>query len=61
MDILRADPDIENVKDLIAGHEYTDIYVCYASDELVKNLKSQWDEEHLKKMDSSGTYTMFKI
>ena len=27
MDILRADPGIENVKDLIEGHEYTNIYM----------------------------------
>lgn len=61
MDILRADPAIEHVKDLIKDHQYTAIYICYASDELVKNLKSQWGEEHVKKVDSPGSYPIWKI
>lgn len=61
MDILRADPDIENVKDMIKGHEYTDIYICYASDELVNNLKTQLGEEHIKKMNSPENYPMWQI
>jgi uncharacterized membrane protein len=61
MDILRADPDIENVKDLIKGHEYTDIYICYASDELVDNLKIQLGEENIKKIDLPGNFPVWRI
>lgn len=61
MDILRADPHIKNVKDLISDHRYTDIYTYYASDELVNNLKTQLGVEHFIRMDSPGAFPIWQI
>ncbi len=48
IDILRASPDINNVKEKIPENEYSEIYVVHASKELIQNLQAQFGE----KMDS---------
>ncbi len=48
IDILYASPDIKDVKAVLGGKEYSEIYVVHASNELVQNLKLQFGE----KMDS---------
>jgi hypothetical protein len=60
IDILRASPDIYNVEKMTNHKDYSDIYVFHASDELIRNLKSQFGE----KMDSlnvEGTSSIWKI
>ncbi len=60
IDILRASTDIENVEELIGDKDYSEIYVIYASAELVENLKGQFTE----KMDSlviDGISPLWKI
>ncbi|MBN2261186.1 MAG: glycosyltransferase family 39 protein [Clostridiales bacterium] len=60
IDILRASPDIENVEELIEDKDYSDLYVMYASAELMENLKGQFKE----KMDSlviDGMPSLWKI
>ena len=44
VDILRASPDVQKIKQLIEKKGYSDIYVVQASDVLVKNLKVQFGE-----------------
>src|SRR4030042_5315445 len=58
--VLYASPDIENVEVMLTNKDYSDIYVIHASNELVKNLKSQFGE----RMDSlaiEGTSPMLQI
>jgi hypothetical protein len=60
IDILRASPDIDNVDKMISHKDYSDIYVFHSSDELIRNLKSQFGE----KMDSlrvEGISSIWKI
>jgi hypothetical protein len=60
IDILRASPDIDNVEKMISHKDYSDIYVFHSSDELIRNLKSQFGE----KMDSlrvEGISSIWKI
>lgn len=44
IDILHASSGIKNVEGMLAHKSYSEVYVTHASDELVKNLKSQFGE-----------------
>ncbi len=61
LDVLRATPDISNIKEMIPNSRYSEVYVYYASRELVDTLKMQLGEDHLIRMESPGAGTMWKI
>mgnify|MGYP001767154785 CR=1 FL=1 len=44
IDVLRVSPDVQAIENLIPENIYSDIYVIYASDELLENLKNQFGE-----------------
>ncbi len=44
IDVLRVSPDIQGIETMIPKNIYTDIFVIYASDELLENLKNQFGE-----------------
>jgi hypothetical protein len=44
IDVLRVSPDIQEIETMIPDNIYTDIFVIYASDELLENLKNQFGE-----------------
>ena len=58
--ILRASPDIENASEIIANKSYSDIYVTYASNELVDNIKSQFGER-MSSLTVDGITPMWQI
>jgi len=60
IDILRASPGIENVENRMNYKEYSDIYVFYASDELIGNLKSQFGSK-MEKLNVEGISSIWKI
>ena len=60
IDILRASPDIDSVENLIDQKNYSDIYVFHASDELIGNLKSQF-EQKMDSLNIEGTSSIWKI
>jgi uncharacterized membrane protein len=60
IDILRAAPGIDSVENRIDLKEYSDVYVIYASDELIGNLKSQFDGK-MEKLNVEGISSMWKI
>ncbi|KPK92996.1 hypothetical protein AMJ80_06235 [bacterium SM23_31] len=60
IDILLASTDIDSVKKRMENKEYSDIYVFYASDELIGNLKSQFDSK-MEKLNVEGISSMWKI
>jgi len=60
IDILRASPGIDDVAGVIGHKDYTDIYVIYASDELIENLRSQFDGQ-MQKLDLKGISSIWKI
>jgi hypothetical protein len=61
LDVLRATPDISNIEELISDSRYSDIYIYYASEELVDSLKMQLGKDHLRTIESPGSCTMWKI
>lgn len=60
IDVLHASPDIKNVNAMLSGVDYSDIYVTYASSELVNNLKSQFGER-MDSVDIEGISPMWLI
>lgn len=44
VDVLRVSPDIQNVDALIPAKRYSDIFVIYASDQLLDNLQNQFGD-----------------
>jgi len=60
IDILRASSDIQNVKDMLTHKIYTDIYVVYASNELIQNLKSQFGER-MESLEIEGISPIWQI
>ena len=44
IDVLRASPDVKQLDSIIRQNHYSDIYVIYASDLLLKNLEEQFGE-----------------
>jgi uncharacterized membrane protein len=60
IDILRTSPGIENVENRMDHKEYSDIYVVYASDELIGNLKSQFGSK-IEKLDVEGISSIWKL
>jgi len=60
IDILRASPGIDGVENRINHKEYSDIYVLYASDELIENLKSQFDGK-MEKLNVEGISSIWKM
>ena len=60
IDILRASPGIDAIENRIGHKEYSDIYVLYASDELIEKLKSQF-AGNMEKLDVKGISSIWKI
>jgi uncharacterized membrane protein len=60
VDILRASPDIKDVKEKLYGKNYSDIYVFHASNKLVENLKSQFGEK-MDSLEVEGISPMWQI
>jgi hypothetical protein len=60
IDVLRASPGIDNVENRITHREYSDIYVLYASDGLIGNLRSQFGGR-MEKLDVKGISPIWKI
>jgi len=60
IDVLKAPPGIENVESRIDDEAYSDIYVFYASDELIGNLKSQFGSK-MEKLNLEGISSIWKI
>jgi hypothetical protein len=60
IDVLHASYDIENLEEMIAGKDYSEIYVTHASDELVENLKSQFGER-MDSLEIEGIDPMWQI
>jgi uncharacterized membrane protein len=60
IDILRASPGIDNVETRINHREYSDIYVLYASDELIGNLRAQFGSR-VEKLNVKGISPMWRI
>jgi len=58
--ILRASPNIENVEKILTGSEYSEIYIVHASDELIKNLKSQFGTR-MDSLDIEGINSLWQI
>ena len=44
VDILRTTPDNPDITEMINKNGYSDIYVIYASEELLNNLKAQFGD-----------------
>jgi hypothetical protein len=42
IDVLRVSPDVQEIETMIPDNIYTDIFVIYASDKLLENLKKQF-------------------
>jgi uncharacterized membrane protein len=60
IDILRASPGIDGVESRINHKGYSDIYVIYASDELVGNLKSQFGGA-MERLNLKGISSIWRI
>ncbi len=60
IDIFRASAGIDSVENRINHKKYSDIYVLYASNELIKNLESQFDGK-MEKLNIEGISSMWKI
>ena len=60
IDIMQVYPDITNVKEKIPENYYSDIYLVYASKELVLNLKSQFGEQ-MDSLEIEGISPMWQI
>ncbi|MBN1415744.1 MAG: glycosyltransferase family 39 protein [Bacteroidales bacterium] len=60
VDILRADPDIENMEEKLSHKDYAEIYVIHASEKLVENLKSQFGEK-MEALKVEGISPMWQI
>ena len=55
VDILRTTPDNPDITEMINKNGYSDIYVIYASEELLNNLKAQFGDQ-LAQIDKQETY-----
>lgn len=60
IDFLLATPDIENIKDMLVGKEYSDIYLTYASEDLVENFKINFGEQ-LDSLEIEGILPTWQI
>jgi uncharacterized membrane protein len=60
IDVLRASPGIDSVENRIPHREYSDIYVLYASDGLIGNLRSQFGSR-MERLNVKGISPMWKI
>ena len=60
IDFLRTSSGIESLETMINGAEYSDIFVIYASDELIGNLKSRFGYR-MEKLDIEGISSIWRI
>ena len=60
IEVLYATPDIENLEEMLSNEKYSDIYVVYASNKLVENLKSQFGER-MDSLEIGGISPMWQI
>ncbi len=44
VDVLRVTPDVQQIDSIIPANHYSDIYVIYASSQLLENLRNQFGE-----------------
>ena len=60
MDVLIVNPDVKNIEEIIGNRDYSDIYVLHTSDELIRNLKSEFGER-MDSLEIEGIRPMWKI
>jgi hypothetical protein len=48
IDILYAHENIENVSEMISGNEYSNVYILMISDDLKKNLETQFENKMIE-------------
>jgi len=61
VDILRSTPENPDIKEMINENIYSDVFVIYASEQLLNNLKAQFGDR-LIQIDEPGSYSpVFKI
>lgn len=58
VDVLRTTPDNPDIKEQVGENDYSDIYVIYASEELLKNLEAQFGEQ-ITQIDDPELYNPF--
>jgi hypothetical protein len=58
VDVFRTSPDNIKISNEINKHSYADIYVYYASEQLIENLKLQYGE-NLIQVDDPELYNKF--
>ena len=56
VDILRTTPDNPDIKELINDNSYSDVYVIYASKQLLKNLGAQFGDQ-VTQIDGPKSYS----
>ena len=57
---LHVSTHIGNIEEMLIYEKYSDIYIVYASNELVKNLKSQFGER-TDSLEIEGISPMWQI
>ena len=60
IDIMQVYSDVTNIKEKIPENYYSEIYIVYAPDELVQNLKTQFGEQ-IDSLEIEGISPMWKI
>lgn len=60
IDILRASRSIDGVENSIRYKRYSDVFVLYATDELIGNLRSQFDSR-LERLLNDGASSVWRI
>lgn len=60
IDVLRLTADKQKIADIISPQTYSDIFVMYASDELLANLKNQFGDS-LQKVERNQGPPLWKI
>ena len=61
VDILRTTPDNPDIKEMISENSYSDVFVIYASEQLLKNLRAQFGDR-LTQIDDPEFYNpVYKI
>jgi hypothetical protein len=60
IDIIGTSPDIDNLDEMIGGKNYSDIFVSYASESLINNLKTQYGDK-MEALTTEGTSVIWKI
>ena len=60
IDILRASPNIKNIDEKLGDSIYSDIYVFHSSDQLIENLKTQF-EDRMDSLEFEGISTIWQI